>query len=99
MLRKNPLVARLLPRLVYQLVPAVLVTAVGALLLSNLGKVSATPPAVPVETAISTISPAAATCPTFTKQPGTATVTKCINLPRTKNDPESSFLRPYNGRE
>jgi hypothetical protein len=53
-LRNHPL-ARLLPRLVYQLVPAVLVTAVGVLLLSNFTRVPATPPAaLPVETAIST---------------------------------------------
>jgi hypothetical protein len=52
-LRNNPLVARLLPRLLYQLVPAALVTTVGVLLLSNLAKVSGTPPVTtPVETAI-----------------------------------------------
>jgi hypothetical protein len=51
--RNQPLVARLLPRLLYQLVPAALVTTVGVLLLSNLARVSDTPP-VPaaVETAI-----------------------------------------------
>jgi hypothetical protein len=51
----SPLIARLLPRLVYQLVPAVLVTAVGVLLLSNVAKVSdSAPTAAPVETAINT---------------------------------------------
>jgi hypothetical protein len=51
--RNHPLVARLLPRLLYQLVPAALVTTVGVLLLSNLAKVSDTPPVTaPVETAI-----------------------------------------------
>lgn len=55
MLRNHRLVARLLPRLLYQLVPAALVTTVGVLLLSNLAKVSDTPPpAAPVETAINT---------------------------------------------
>jgi hypothetical protein len=44
-LRKNPVAARHLPRLLYQLVPAALVTTVGVLLLSNLTKVSDTPPA------------------------------------------------------
>ena len=53
MYRNHPLVARLLPRLLYQLVPAALVTTVGVLLLSNLAKVSDTPPGTaPVETAI-----------------------------------------------
>ena len=53
MFRNHPLVARLLPRLLYQLVPAALVTTVGVLLLSNLAKVSDTPPVTaPVETAI-----------------------------------------------
>lgn len=42
--RNHPLVARLLPRLLYQLAPAALVTTVGVLLLSNLAKVSDTPP-------------------------------------------------------
>ena len=55
MLWNNPLVARLLPRLLYQLVPAALVTTVGVLLLSNLAKAPDTSllPA-PVETAINT---------------------------------------------
>ena len=44
MFRNHPLVARLLPRLLYQLAPAALVTTVGVLLLSNLAKVSDTPP-------------------------------------------------------
>lgn len=53
MFRNYPLVARLLPRLLYQLVPAALVTTVGVLLLSSLAKVSDAPPAAaPVETAI-----------------------------------------------
>jgi hypothetical protein len=53
--RNNPLIAQLLPRLLYQLVPAALVTTVGVLLLSNLAKVSDAPPAAaPVETAINT---------------------------------------------
>ena len=52
-LRTNPLAARLLPRLLYQLVPAALVTTVGVLLLSNLAKAPDAPPAAaPVETAI-----------------------------------------------
>jgi hypothetical protein len=51
----NPLVARLLPRLLYQLVPAALVTTVGVLLLSNLAKPPGTSPlTAPVETAITT---------------------------------------------
>jgi hypothetical protein len=51
--RNYPLVARLLPRLLYQLVPAALVTTVGVLLLSSLAKISDAPPAAaPVETAI-----------------------------------------------
>jgi hypothetical protein len=51
--RNHPLVARLLPRLLYQLVPAALVTTVGVLLLSSLAKVSDAPPVTaPVETAI-----------------------------------------------
>lgn len=55
MFRNHPLVARLLPRLLYQLLPAALVATVGVLLLSNLARVSDTPP-VPaaVETAINT---------------------------------------------
>jgi hypothetical protein len=54
-LRNHPLAARLLPRLLYQLVPAALVTTVGVLLLSNLAKAPDTPPAAaPVETAINT---------------------------------------------
>jgi hypothetical protein len=52
-LRNHPLAAQLLPRLLYQLVPAALVTTVGVLLLGNLAKVPDTPPAAaPVETAI-----------------------------------------------
>lgn len=55
MLRNNPLPARLLPRLLYQLVPAVVVTAVGVVLLSNVARISDTVPvAAPIETAIST---------------------------------------------
>jgi hypothetical protein len=51
--RNHPLVARLLPRLLYQLAPAALVTTVGVLLLSNLAKVPDTPPVpAPVATAI-----------------------------------------------
>ena len=51
--RNNPFVARLLSRLVTQLVPAALVDRVGVLLLSNLAKAPDTPPvAAPVETAI-----------------------------------------------
>ena len=50
--RTNPLVARLLPRLLYQLVPAALVTTVGVLLLSSLTKVPDMAPIAPVETAI-----------------------------------------------
>jgi hypothetical protein len=42
------------------------------------------------------VGPVAATCPTLAKQPGTATVMKCLNLPRMKKDPESFFLCPYN---
>jgi hypothetical protein len=54
-LLNHPFVARLLPRLLYQLVPAALVTTVGVLLLSNLAKVPDTPPATAaVETAINT---------------------------------------------
>ena len=53
MLSINPRVARLLPRLITQLVPAALVTAVGVMLLSNLGKTpSAVPDTPPVEAAI-----------------------------------------------
>jgi hypothetical protein len=52
-LRTNPFTARLLSRLVTQLVPAALVTGVGILLLSNLAKApDTTPVATPVETAI-----------------------------------------------
>jgi len=52
-LRNHPLAARLLPRLLYQFVPAALVTTVGVLLLSNLAKAPDTPPAAaPIETAI-----------------------------------------------
>ena len=55
MFRNNQLVARLLPRLLYQLVPAVLVTTVGVVLLNNIAKISDTVPvAAPIETAIST---------------------------------------------
>jgi hypothetical protein len=51
--RTNPLVARLLPRLLYQLVPAALVTTVGVLLLSSLTRVPDTAPvAASIETAI-----------------------------------------------
>lgn len=53
MLRTHPLVARLLPRLAYQLVPAALVTTLGVLLLSNLAKAPDGAPATPpVQTAI-----------------------------------------------
>jgi hypothetical protein len=49
----NPRVARLLPRLITQLVPAALVTGVGVMLLSNLGKTpSPAPDTPPVEVAI-----------------------------------------------
>ena len=55
MLWNNPLVARLLPRLLYQFVPAALVTILGVLLLSNLAKAPDTSPlTAPVETAITT---------------------------------------------
>jgi hypothetical protein len=51
--RINPLVARLLPKLITQLVPAALVTAVGVMLLSSLGKTPNTAPDTPpVEAAI-----------------------------------------------
>jgi hypothetical protein len=50
--QSNPFATRLLSRLLYQLVPAALVTTVGVLLLSNLAKVTDTPAAAPVETAI-----------------------------------------------
>jgi hypothetical protein len=50
-----PRAARLLPRLLYQFVPAALVTVVGILLLDNLARVPDAPTiAAPVETAIST---------------------------------------------
>jgi hypothetical protein len=50
---RHPLVARLLPRLAYQLVPAVLVTVVGALVLSSLARSPDSPPvAAPAQTAI-----------------------------------------------
>jgi len=50
----HPLVARLLPRLATQLVPAALVTVVGALVLGNLARTSESTPtaAAPVQTAI-----------------------------------------------
>jgi len=51
--KTNPLAVRLLPKLAYQLAPAVVVTTVGVILLSSLAK--APPPApepLPVETAI-----------------------------------------------
>jgi hypothetical protein len=51
-LRNHPLAARLLPRLLYQLVPAALVTTVGVLLLSNLAKAPDAPAAAPATTAI-----------------------------------------------
>jgi hypothetical protein len=52
---RHPLVARLLPRLLYQLVPAALVTVVGVLTLSNLSKAPETvPTAGAVQTAITT---------------------------------------------
>jgi hypothetical protein len=52
-LRNHPLAARLLPKLLYQLVPAALVTTVGVLLLSNLAKTPDTvPAAAPIATAI-----------------------------------------------
>jgi hypothetical protein len=51
--RTNPFAARLLSRLVTQLVPAAVVTGVGILMLSNLAKgPDTTPPAPSVETAI-----------------------------------------------
>jgi hypothetical protein len=51
----HPLVARLLPRLAYQLVPAVLVTVVGVLALSSLTRTPDAPPvAAPAQTAITT---------------------------------------------
>lgn len=53
MLSINPVVARLLPRLITQLAPAALVTTVGVMLLSSLGKApSAVPDTPPVEVAI-----------------------------------------------
>ena len=53
MLRTNPFAARLLSRLITQLVPAALVTGVGILLLSNLARTpDTTPVTAPVETAI-----------------------------------------------
>ena len=53
MLRINPFVARLFPRLITQLVPAALVTTVGVLLLSSLGKTpSPAPETPPAEVAI-----------------------------------------------
>lgn len=53
MFRTSAIVARLLPRLAYQLVPAALVTTVGVLLLSNLAKApSAAPDTAAVETPI-----------------------------------------------
>lgn len=51
--KTNPLAVRLLPKLAYQLAPAVVVTTVGVILLSSLAK--APPPApepAPIETAI-----------------------------------------------
>ena len=48
----NLFATRHLSRLLYQLVPAALVTSVGVLLLSNLAKVADAPQAAPVETAI-----------------------------------------------
>jgi hypothetical protein len=52
---RHPLVARLLPRLAYQLVPAVLVTALGVLALSSLTRTPDGPPvAAPAQTAIAT---------------------------------------------
>jgi hypothetical protein len=48
----NLFATRHLSRLLYQLVPAALVTTVGVLLLSNLAKVADAPQAAPVETAI-----------------------------------------------
>lgn len=53
MFRNLPQAARPMPRLLYQLLPAVFVTAVGALLLSNLAKTpNTTSVAAPVDTAI-----------------------------------------------
>ncbi len=53
MLSINPLLARLFPKLAYQLVPAAVVTTVGVLLLSNLAKApDITTDAAPVEAAI-----------------------------------------------
>ena len=53
MLHNHPFVARLIPRLVTQLVPAALVTIVGVMLLGNLAKVPDTAPAAaPVPAAI-----------------------------------------------
>jgi hypothetical protein len=51
--RNHPRAARVLPRLLYQLVPAALVTTVGVLLLSSLAKAPEIPlVTAPVETAI-----------------------------------------------
>jgi len=51
--RTNPRVSRLLPRLAYQLLPAVIVTIVGVLLLGSLAKTpDVAPETKPVETAI-----------------------------------------------
>jgi hypothetical protein len=53
LLQNNPLIARLFPKLIYQLVPAALVTGVGILLLSNLAKApSAARETVPAAVAI-----------------------------------------------
>ncbi len=53
MLRNHPFVARLIPRLITQLVPAALVTIVGVMLLGNLAKEpDAAPAAAPFPTAI-----------------------------------------------
>ncbi len=52
---RHPLVARPLPRLAYQLVPAILVTVVGVLALSSLTRTPDGPPvAAPTQTAITT---------------------------------------------
>jgi hypothetical protein len=52
-LRNHPFIARLIPRLITQLVPAALVTIVGLMLLGSLAKPPATTPAAaPVPTAI-----------------------------------------------
>jgi hypothetical protein len=52
-LRNHPFIARLIPRLITQLVPAALVTIVGVTLLGNLAKAPDTAPAAaPVPTAI-----------------------------------------------